>query len=191
MTLGLVKAKLDGCTRCPLYKGRNAVVFGVGKEDADLVLVGEAPGEQEDLQGEPFVGPSGHLLTRLMEKAGLERDDVYITNIIKCRPPNNRDPDPHEVHRCIPNLRAQLALIKPRVIITVGKHATWYITNHYGPLGALMEMEGLTYNHLPYKVPVVPVYHPSYLLRLGGAGRDPMQETVRRIKMAHRVATSK
>ena len=163
-------------------------MFGAGPEDTSLVLVGEAPGEQEDLQGEPFVGPSGYLLTRLLERAGWERDAIYITNIVKCRPPNNRDPDPHEVHKCIPHLRAQLALIKPRVIVTAGKHATWYMTNHYGPLGALMRMEGLQYGHLKPPVPVVPVYHPSYLLRLGEAAKAPMKDTVTRFKQARELA---
>jgi DNA polymerase len=164
------------------------VVPGVGNDAANVVLVGEAPGEQEDLEGEPFVGPSGHLLDRLMEKAGIKREDVFITNLVKCRPPDNRDPSPHEVHKCITNLRAQLALVRPKAIVTVGKHATWYVTNHYGPLGALMEMEGLTYDRLPYRVPVVPVYHPSYLLRLGQGARIPMQETVARLKLARKLA---
>jgi uracil-DNA glycosylase family 4 len=189
MTLGLVEAKLKGCTHCQLHRKRNSIVFGAGKEDANIVLVGEAPGEQEDLQGKPFVGPSGHLLDRLLGKAGLTRQDVYITNIVKCRPPDNRDPDPYEVHRCIPTLRAQLALIRPRVIVTVGKHATWYISNHYGPLGALIEMGNLSYDRLPYRVPVYPVYHPAYLLRLGTAGKNRMKETVGWLKTAREEAT--
>ena len=113
-----------GCTECPLAETRTQVVFGVGDPHADLLFVGEGPGEQEDLQGEPFVGRAGQLLTRLIEGIGLTRADVYIANVVKCRPPGNRDPLPVEIETCRPYLEAQLGFIEPEVVVTLGNFAT-------------------------------------------------------------------
>ena len=123
-TLAEVAAAASTCELCKLAAGRTQVVFGVGRPDADLLFVGEGPGEQEDLRGEPFVGRAGQLLTQLIEGIGLTRDDVYIANVVKCRPPGNRDPHPDEIEPCAPWLDRQLALIQPRVIVTLGNFAT-------------------------------------------------------------------
>src|SRR3954451_24091521 len=124
-TLADVRSAALGCTLCPLAtQGRRQVVFGVGNPNADLMFIGEGPGEQEDLQGEPFVGRAGKLLTQLIEGIGLTRDDVYIANVVKCRPPGNRDPLPDEIEACAPWLDRQLELVRPRVIVTLGNFAT-------------------------------------------------------------------
>ena len=123
-TLAAVAAAAHDCTLCKLADGRTQVVFGVGREDADLMFVGEGPGQQEDRQGEPFVGRAGQLLTQLIEGIGLTRADVYIANVVKCRPPGNRDPEPVEIDACAPWLDRQLELIRPRVIVTLGNFAT-------------------------------------------------------------------
>ena len=119
-----LKTEASGCTRCPLSEGRTQVVFGAGDPDADLMFVGEAPGFHEDKQGVPFVGQAGKLLERLLEGIGLSRADVYIANVIKCRPPGNRDPVPDEIEACEPYLFRQIELIEPRVIATLGNFAT-------------------------------------------------------------------
>jgi DNA polymerase len=119
-----LKTEASGCTRCPLSEGRTQVVFGVGDPNADLMFVGEAPGFHEDKQGVPFVGQAGKLLDRLLEGIGLSRADVYIANVIKCRPPGNRDPVPDEIEQCEPYLFRQIELIEPRVIATLGNFAT-------------------------------------------------------------------
>src|SRR5215471_21315916 len=112
-----------GCTKCPLAATRTQVVFGVGRPDADLMFVGEGPGEQEDLKGEPFVGRGGQLLTQLIEGIGLTRDAVYIANVVKCRPPGNRDPQPDEIAACRSYLERQVTLIRPRLIVALGRIA--------------------------------------------------------------------
>src|SRR5438270_13998408 len=122
-TLEAVRAEIGECTRCKLHKGRHTIVFGVGNPRARLMFVGEAPGEDEDLQGFPFVGKAGQLLTKMIEAMGLQRDDVYICNTVKCRPPNNRNPEPDELAACEPFLKAQLAAVKPEAIVTRGKFA--------------------------------------------------------------------
>jgi DNA polymerase len=118
----------SGCTRCPLHQGRTKVVFGAGNADADLMFVGEAPGQQEDLQGLPFVGRAGKLLDQLLSEVGLERADVFITNVLKSRPPGNRDPELAEIDACKPYLHKQVELIEPRVICTLGNFATKLLT---------------------------------------------------------------
>src|SRR5882672_5064173 len=119
-----VAAAASSCTLCKLASSRTQVVFGVGRADADLLFVGEGPGEQEDLQDEPFVGRAGQLLTLLIEGIGLTRADVYIANVVKCRPPGNRDPLPVEIETCRPYLDAQLSFIQPKVVVTLGNFAT-------------------------------------------------------------------
>jgi DNA polymerase len=153
------------CTKCPLAATRTQVVFGVGDPHADLLFVGEGPGEQEDLTGEPFVGRAGRLLTSLIEGIGLTRADVYIANVVKCRPPGNRDPLPLEIESCWPYLDAQIAFIEPRVVVTLGNFATKLL---------LQTKDGITKlrgNQFPFRdgAVLIPVFHPSAVLRNGGA----------------------
>lgn len=153
------------CRKCPLSGGRTQVVFGVGDPRADLMFVGEGPGEQEDLQGVPFVGRAGQLLTRLIEGIGLTREDVYIANVVKCRPPGNRDPLPAEIEACHPYLEAQLGFIDPRVVVTLGNFATKLL---------LETREGITKlrgREFPFRgrAVLMPALHPSAVLRNGGA----------------------
>jgi len=185
MSLDKVRIELGDCIRCPLHQTRTNIVFGVGNPQADILLVGEGPGANEDQQGEPFVGQAGHLLNRLLEKAGLARSEVYIANVVKCRPPGNRDPKPEEVHECLPFLTAQIKAIQPRILVTLGKHATWYMTNLYGPMGALYDNTSLVYRG-DTSIPVVALYHPSYLLRQGKGERAQklIKEAVVKLKEA-------
>ena len=159
-TLDEVRAEMGECTRCKLHKGRHNIVFGVGNPRARLMFVGEAPGEDEDLQGFPFVGKAGQLLTRMIEAMGLQRDDVYICNTVKCRPPNNRNPEPDELESCEPFLKGQLAAVKPEVIVTLGKFAAQALLRDQTPIsrmrGHFREYQG---------IPVMPTFHPAYLLR--------------------------
>ena len=153
------------CTKCPLATTRTQVVFGVGDPHADLLFVGEGPGEQEDLRGEPFVGRAGQLLTRLIEEIGLTRADVYIANVVKCRPPGNRDPLPAEIESCRPYLDAQLAFLEPRVVVSLGNFATKLL---------LDTKEGITKlrgKQFPFRddAVLIPTFHPSAVLRNGGA----------------------
>jgi uracil-DNA glycosylase family 4 len=153
------------CTKCPLAATRTQVVFGVGDPDADLLFVGEGPGEQEDLTGEPFVGRAGRLLTSLIEGIGLTRADVYIANVVKCRPPGNRDPLPLEIESCWPYLDAQIAFIEPRVVVTLGNFATKLLLETKDGITKLRGKE------FPFRdrAVLIPVFHPSAVLRNGGA----------------------
>jgi DNA polymerase len=148
------------CDRCKLHRGRSNVVFGVGNPEADLVFVGEGPGAEEDRQGVPFVGRAGQLLTKMIVGMGRTRDDVYICNVVKCRPPNNRDPEPDEVDACERFLQAQLAILKPKVIVTLGKPAAHCLLKNKRPISRLrgqwFEYQG---------IPLMPTFHPAYLLR--------------------------
>lgn len=122
MTLDELEMKCKGCTNCELYQGRTNLVFGIGKKDADIMLIGEGPGENEDLQGEPFVGRSGQLLDKFLDSIDLSRNkNVYIANMVKCRPPKNRDPKPEEQEQCIKWLREQFKIIRPKIVICVGR----------------------------------------------------------------------
>ncbi len=148
------------CTRCPLHQGRTQVVFGVGSPDSPLMIVGEGPGEQEDLQGEPFVGKAGQLLTKMLAAIGLRREDVYITNIVKCRPPNNRTPLDEEMDACIPILRQQFAVIRPRLLLTLGAAATRAIIDRNA---RITKIRGQWFER--HGVRMMATYHPAYLLR--------------------------
>lgn len=151
------------CTRCRLAEGRTQVVFGTGDPDADLMLVGEGPGRDEDLQGEPFVGRAGRLLTQLVAEIGLARADVYIANVVKCRPPGNRDPEADEIEACRPYLDAQLALVAPRVVVTLGNFATKLL------LDTKVGITKLRGRPVTWRdAVVVPTLHPSAVLRGGG-----------------------
>jgi len=155
-----IRGELGECARCKLAKGRHNLVFGVGNPKAELVFVGEGPGEDEDLQGEPFVGRAGQLLTKMIEAMGFARSDVYIANVVKCRPPGNRNPEPDEIEACEPYLRAQLAAIRPKVIVALGKFAAQTLLRDGTPISKLrgrwFAYEG---------VRLMPTFHPAYLLR--------------------------
>jgi DNA polymerase len=155
-----VREELGACSRCKLARGRTNLVFGVGDPAAELMFVGEGPGEDEDLQGEPFVGRAGQLLTKMIEAMGYRREQVYIANVVKCRPPGNRNPEPDEIEACEPFLRAQIEAVRPKVIVALGKFAAQTLLRDTSPIGRLrgrwFEYEG---------VRLMPTFHPAYLLR--------------------------
>ena len=158
--LTMIRAELGDCQRCKLAKGRKHIVFGAGNPEAHLMFVGEGPGAEEDEQGEPFVGAAGQLLTKMIQAMHRNRESVYICNVIKCRPPGNRDPEPDEVAACEPFLRKQIAVIQPRVIVALGRFASHLLTGEATPItrlrGNLKHYQG---------IPVMPTYHPAFLLR--------------------------
>lgn len=166
LTLVDLEREASACTRCPLASSRNNVVFGVGNPGAELMLVGEGPGRDEDLKGEPFVGRSGQLLDRVVgEELGIDRESVYIANVLKCRAPGNRDPHPDEVASCRPFLERQIELVGPRVIVTLGNFATRLLV---GSDQGIKHLRGRAY---PYGgAMVVPTFHPSFVLRSGAVG---------------------
>lgn len=155
-----LETSVRNCTQCQLHTGRTQVVFGTGDPAADLVFVGEAPGRDEDLKGEPFVGPAGQLLTRIIEAIGLRREQVYILNVVKCRPPNNRNPRPEEVAACRPILQAQLDCLQPRVICAMGAFAAQSLLQTDERISRLRGRF-----HMLGSIQVMPTYHPAYLLR--------------------------
>lgn len=161
-----LREAVAGCTACGLCQGRTQTVFGVGNERAHWMVVGEAPGEQEDRQGEPFVGKSGQLLDNMLRALGLTRDEagperqVYIANTVKCRPPGNRNPEPQELAQCEPFLMRQIALVQPRVILAMGRFAVQSLLRSNEPIGRLRGRV-----HRYQGVPLVVTYHPAYLLR--------------------------
>lgn len=148
------------CTRCPLHQSRTQTVFARGNTQASLMIVGEAPGFHEDQQGEPFVGKAGLLLNKMLQCIGFTADDVYIANVLKCRPPNNRDPQRSEIDQCVPYLAQQIELTKPRVIMAVGRFAAQYLLNSTLSLGQLRSKK-----HQYQGTEVIVSYHPAYLLR--------------------------
>jgi uracil-DNA glycosylase len=168
-----IKADIgDDCRRCKLHKlGRKQVVFGVGNPDADLMFVGEAPGADEDEQGIPFVGRAGQLLTKIIEAIGLTRDDVYIANVIKCRPPQNRNPEQDEVDTCEPFLFRQIDTIKPKVIVALGTFAARALLRTLDPISRL---RGRVYDYRGAKL--IPTFHPAYLLRNPASKRDVWED---------------
>jgi uracil-DNA glycosylase len=167
-----IREDIGDCTRCKLHKmGRRQVVFGVGNPSADLMFVGEAPGADEDLQGIPFVGRAGQLLTKIIEAIGLRRDDVYIANVIKCRPPENRNPEPDEVETCEPFLFQQIDTIEPKVIVALGTFAAKALLKTQDPISRL---RGRVYNYRGAKL--VPTFHPAFLLRSPERKRDVWED---------------
>ena len=150
------------CTRCALHEGRTQTVFGVGNRQAEWMIIGEAPGAEEDKQGEPFVGRAGQLLNSMLHAIGLPRESVYIANILKCRPPGNRDPKPEEEQACRDYLERQIRLVKPKIILAVGRIAAQNLLKVDTPIG---KMRGRTYQYQDLGIPVVITYHPAYLLR--------------------------
>ncbi len=169
-------AEVLPCAKCDLHRTRTHTVFGVGNPDADLVFIGEAPGQDEDLQGEPFVGRSGQLLTKILGAIGYAREDVYICNILKCRPPGNRDPLPGEVEQCEPHLRRQLAILRPRAICCLGRVAAQTLLGTDASLGRLRQAV-----HFYAGIPVLVTFHPAALLRNPGWKRDTWDD-VRRLR---------
>jgi len=171
MTLEQLAGRVAACTRCGLGKSRRNAVFGEGNERAELLFVGEAPGEEEDMQGRPFVGRAGKLLDHLIEKIGLSRKDVYICNVLKCRPPNNRDPEAVEAEACESYLRSQIEIVHPEVICTLGRHAYNTLLKKDERItkirGTFTEYRGIK---------VLPTYHPSFLLRNQSAMKDAYED---------------
>jgi len=155
-------AEVRACTRCGLHKTRTQTVFGVGRRDAELFVIGEAPGADEDRQGEPFVGRAGQLLNAMLRAIGLPRSEVYIANILKCRPPGNRDPQPEEASACTPYLSRQIALVRPRAILAVGRIAAQWLLQSDAPIGRL---RGRVFHYGESGTPLIVTYHPAYLLR--------------------------
>ncbi len=166
-----LEREVIACTRCPLFRTRTHHVLGEGSLDAQLVFVGEAPGRDEDLQGRPFIGRAGWLLTKMIEAMGLTRDEVYICNVLKDRPPSNRTPLPEEMEACLPFLERQLALIQPRVICTLGSVAVKALL---GPHLAITHIRGQP--QVYRGIPLIPTYHPAYLLRNPSAKRVVWQD---------------
>ncbi len=172
VALSAIREDIGDCTRCKLHGlGRRQIVFGVGNPDADLMFVGEAPGADEDIQGVPFVGRAGQLLTKIIEAISLTRDDVYIANVIKCRPPQNRNPEPDEVATCEPFLFRQIDAIKPKVIVALGKFAAQTLLQTEDPISRL---RGRLFDYRGAKL--IPTFHPAYLLRNPSAKREVWED---------------
>jgi uracil-DNA glycosylase len=176
-TLEDIRQDLGDCRRCRLCKDRTHIVFGAGNAEASLVFVGEGPGFEEDRQGQPFVGAAGRLLTRIIEAIKLTRDQVYICNIIKCRPPGNRNPKPDEIAVCFPYLKRQLAAINPKFICALGTFAAQTLLDSDRPISKL---RGRFHNYQGIRV--LPTYHPAYLLRNPEKKRDVWEDMKRLMK---------
>ena len=157
-----LEAQVSACTRCALHESRTHTVFGVGDRNADWMIIGEAPGADEDKQGEPFVGRAGQLLNEMLFAAGYRRSEVYIANILKCRPPANRDPSADEVECCQPYLQQQIALIQPKLILAVGRIAAHNMLHTTTQVGRL---RGTVHHYGEQEIPLIVTYHPAYLLR--------------------------
>jgi len=166
-------AQVATCTKCELHRGRTQTVFGVGARNAEWLVIGEAPGAEEDKRGEPFVGRAGQLLNSMLAGIGLAREAVYIANILKCRPPNNRDPKLEEVACCEPYLMAQIELLNPKLILAVGRIAAQNLLKVQTPIGKL---RGQRHAFGPHAIPLVVTYHPAYLLRSPGEKRRAWQD---------------
>ena len=170
---GTLRERVAGCVACELCKTRAQTVFGVGNTQAEWLVIGEAPGADEDRQGEPFVGRAGQLLNAMLLAVGRPRDTVFIANILKCRPPGNRDPRPEEVARCLPFLEQQVALLKPRLMLAVGRIAAQNLLGTDVPLSRL---RGKVHEFGAAKTPLVITYHPAYLLRTPGDKRKAWED---------------
>jgi len=178
-----LQAQVSQCTACELHRQRTQTVFGVGNHDAEWMIIGEAPGADEDRKGEPFVGRAGKLLDAMLLAVGLQREQVFIANIVKCRPPNNRDPRPEEVQQCLGYLQRQIALIQPRVILAVGAVAARTLLDSHAPVGRL---RGRCHHYGEAAIPLVVTYHPAYLLRSPGEKRKAWQD----LQLARQVAVA-
>ena len=158
--LKALREEIGDCQRCRLAKGRTNIVFGEGNPDAKLIFIGEGPGREEDLQARPFVGDAGKLLTRLIEKMGFKREDVYIANIVKCRPPMNREPEDDEMNACKPFIEEQIKIVNPKIIISLGRISAQSLLNTKIPISKLRSR---FYQYM--NIPLMPTFHPAYLLR--------------------------
>lgn len=174
--LRALSATVSACTRCALHESRTQTVFGVGSHETKVMFIGEAPGRDEDAKGEPFVGRAGQLLTKILAAIDLRREDVYITNILKCRPPKNRDPQESEVRCCEDYLKQQIALIRPRYICALGRIAAQWLLQTDAPLGAMRAGE---YHY--EDIPVIVTYHPAALLRNSNF-KKPCWEDMKKLK---------
>jgi DNA polymerase len=168
-----LQARVAACKRCALCNTRTQTVFGVGNRSAQWLIVGEAPGAEEDRQGEPFVGRAGLLLNSMLRAIGLAREQVYIANVLKCRPPGNRDPNPVEAAECLPYLDQQIALLKPKIMLAVGRIAAQNLLRTDKTLGSLRQQ---VHSFGVSKVPMVVTYHPAYLLRTPGDKRKAWED---------------
>ncbi len=168
-----LRATVAACTRCDLHKTRTQTVFGVGNENADWLVIGEAPGAEEDRRGEPFVGRAGKLLDEMLRSLGLDRETVFIANILKCRPPNNRDPSAAESNACRGYLDRQIELIAPKIIVAVGRIAAQLLLETDTPVGRL---RGQLHRTGPAEIPTIVAYHPAYLLRSPSQKRKVWQD---------------
>lgn len=179
-----LRSAVAACTRCALHAGRTQTVFGVGSPTADWMIVGEAPGAEEDRRGEPFVGRAGQLLDEMLRAVGLSRDSVFIANILKCRPPNNRDPAASEAEACRSYLERQIELVRPRIILAVGRIAAQQLLRSEATVGRL---RGRVHRLTNPEIPVVVTYHPAYLLRSPTQKREAWKDLclARRIIGAH------
>jgi len=178
-SMARVAEEVRACTRCRLHATRNKAVPGVGPDDAGLVLIGEGPGGEEDLRGEPFVGAAGQLLNKILAAVNFRREEVFITNIVKCRPPGNRDPQPDEVAACEPYLKRQLALLQPQVICALGRHAGSWLN------GAPESMSQLRTGERRYAgIRVFPTYHPAALLR-NPQWKRPVWEDIQKVRQEY------
>jgi len=157
-----LESRVAHCERCPLHATRTRPVFGVGSRQAQWLIVGEAPGAEEDARGEPFVGRAGQLLNSMLRAVGLKREEVYIANVLKCRPPGNRDPAPLEAAECLPYLEQQIALLNPKIMLAVGRIAAQNLLRTESPLGRLRKQ---VHRFGRSQVPLIATYHPAYLLR--------------------------
>ncbi len=165
--LMVVAAEVVICVKCDLWKTRRNAVPGIGNTEAKVLLIGEAPGESEDFKGEPFVGSAGKFLDELLSQIGLSRNDVFITNIVKCRPPSNRDPLPIEIETCTPYLNRQIGIIEPKLIVTLGRHSTQYLFSKTNlPFYSITRAHGRAYGTSIYgmKVTIFPTFHPAAAL---------------------------
>jgi len=173
------RRQICDCTRCPLGSTRTRFVFGSGNPEAGIMFIGEAPGAEEDRQGLPFVGEAGRLLTRIIEAIEMQREEVYICNVLKCRPPNNRDPRPEEVQTCEPYLKRQIEIIQPKVICSLGRFATQTLLRTTESMGRL---RGRTHEY--EGIPVIPTYHPAALLR-NPQWKRPTWEDMKRVRRTY------
>jgi DNA polymerase len=173
-----VRTELGDCRRCALYKGRKNIVFGEGNSRAELVFVGEAPGADEDDQGRPFVGRAGQLLTKIIEAMKMQRQEVYICNILKCRPPGNRNPESGEIAACEPFLVKQLESIRPKVICALGTFAAQTLLKSDVPISILRGKF-----HRYHDIPLMPTYHPAYLLRNPSQKRQVWEDVQKVMKL--------
>jgi DNA polymerase len=177
-SLDSLRKRMEACTRCELHKTRKNVVFGEGNPRSLLIFIGEGPGRDEDLSGRPFVGRAGALLTKIIGAMGLKREDVYIANIVKCRPPENRNPEPDEVMECLPFLEEQVDLIGPKVICSLGNVATQTLT---GERNGITRMRGGSYEYRG--IEVIPTFHPAACLRNPGLKRDVWEDIKKIMKV--------